>query len=182
MLLNYFLSDIPFLAKVERLLSPIATAPLCFRTDLDARLLLERARLRALADFARSTRRKSGPSSTAGGMTDERASRKPRPQIASAFVGERVNACPPPSRLARCWRSEWKRRSGMTPNRATEVSLKIRNHPPGSPVGTPSAMKQGSGRPPMPRVTWSEAGPSSFTSLPLSVVPAPARGVSAPSA
>ena len=45
-LLNHFLSDIPVLSKVERLFSPIATARLGFRTDLDARLLLERARLR----------------------------------------------------------------------------------------------------------------------------------------
>ena len=48
-LLNHFLSDTPFLAKVERLFSPIATARLGFRTDLDARLLLERARLRPIA-------------------------------------------------------------------------------------------------------------------------------------
>jgi len=48
-LLNHFLSDMPFLSKVERLLSPIATARLGFRTDLDARLLLERARLRPIA-------------------------------------------------------------------------------------------------------------------------------------
>jgi phosphatidylethanolamine/phosphatidyl-N-methylethanolamine N-methyltransferase len=48
-LLNHFLSDIPFLSKVERLFSPIATKRLGFRTDLDARLLLERARLRPLA-------------------------------------------------------------------------------------------------------------------------------------
>ena len=48
-LLNHFLSDIPFLAKVERLFSPIVTARLGFRTDLDARLLLERARLRRVA-------------------------------------------------------------------------------------------------------------------------------------
>ena len=48
-LLNHFLSDIPFLSKVERLLSPIATARLGFRTDLDARLLLERTRLRPVA-------------------------------------------------------------------------------------------------------------------------------------
>ena len=48
-LLNHFRSDIPFLSKVERLLSPIATARLGFRTDLDAQLLLERARLRPVA-------------------------------------------------------------------------------------------------------------------------------------
>ena len=48
-LLNHFLSDIPVLSKVERLFSPIATARLGFRTDLDARLLLERARLRRVA-------------------------------------------------------------------------------------------------------------------------------------
>ena len=48
-LLNHFLSDMPFLSKVERLLSPIATARLGFRTDLDARPLLERARLRPIA-------------------------------------------------------------------------------------------------------------------------------------
>jgi phosphatidylethanolamine/phosphatidyl-N-methylethanolamine N-methyltransferase len=48
-LVNHFLSDIPFLSKVERLFSPIATKRLGFRTDLDARLLLERARLRPLA-------------------------------------------------------------------------------------------------------------------------------------
>jgi hypothetical protein len=43
------LSDIPILSKVERLLSPIATARLGFRTDLAARPLLERARLQPLA-------------------------------------------------------------------------------------------------------------------------------------
>ena len=48
-LLNHFLSDAPFLSKVERLISPIATARLGFRTDLDARLLLERAELRPIA-------------------------------------------------------------------------------------------------------------------------------------
>ena len=48
-LLNHFLSDIPFLSKVERMLSPITTARLGFRTDVDARLLLERADLRPVA-------------------------------------------------------------------------------------------------------------------------------------
>lgn len=48
-LLNHFLSDAPFVSKVERLISPIATARLGFRTDLDARLLLERAELRPIA-------------------------------------------------------------------------------------------------------------------------------------
>ena len=38
--LNHFLSDTPFLAKVERLISPVTTARLGFRTDLDARQLL----------------------------------------------------------------------------------------------------------------------------------------------
>jgi phosphatidylethanolamine/phosphatidyl-N-methylethanolamine N-methyltransferase len=48
-LLNHFLSDIPFLAKVERLISPLTTARLGFRTDLDARRLLARARLRLVS-------------------------------------------------------------------------------------------------------------------------------------
>ena len=48
-LLNHFLSDSSFLSKVERMLSPITTARLGFRTDVDARLLLERAALRPVA-------------------------------------------------------------------------------------------------------------------------------------
>jgi phosphatidylethanolamine/phosphatidyl-N-methylethanolamine N-methyltransferase len=48
-LLNHFLSDSSFLSKVERMLSPITTARLGFRTDVDARLLLERAALRPIA-------------------------------------------------------------------------------------------------------------------------------------
>ena len=48
-LLNHFLSDAPFLSKMERLISPVATARLGFRTDLDARLLLKRAELRPIA-------------------------------------------------------------------------------------------------------------------------------------
>jgi phosphatidylethanolamine/phosphatidyl-N-methylethanolamine N-methyltransferase len=45
-LLNHFLSDTPFLAKVERLISPLTTSQLGFRADLDAGRLLEGARLR----------------------------------------------------------------------------------------------------------------------------------------
>jgi hypothetical protein len=48
-LLNHFLSDAPFLSKLERLISPIVTARLGFRTDLDARILLKRAELRPIA-------------------------------------------------------------------------------------------------------------------------------------
>jgi phosphatidylethanolamine/phosphatidyl-N-methylethanolamine N-methyltransferase len=48
-LLNHFLSDTPFLAKVERLISPLTTARLGFRTDLDARRLLARTRLRPVS-------------------------------------------------------------------------------------------------------------------------------------
>ena len=44
-LLNHFLSASAILAKVERLISPFATARLGFRTDLDARLLLTNAGL-----------------------------------------------------------------------------------------------------------------------------------------
>jgi phosphatidylethanolamine/phosphatidyl-N-methylethanolamine N-methyltransferase len=43
-MLNHFLSDVPILSKVERLISPL-TARLGFRADLDARLLLTQARL-----------------------------------------------------------------------------------------------------------------------------------------
>lgn len=48
-LLNHFLSGSPFLAKVERMISPFATARLGFRTDLDARRLLTRTRLRPVS-------------------------------------------------------------------------------------------------------------------------------------
>jgi phosphatidylethanolamine/phosphatidyl-N-methylethanolamine N-methyltransferase len=48
-LLNHFLSDIPFFARVERLISPLTTARLGFRTDLDARRLLARTRLRLVS-------------------------------------------------------------------------------------------------------------------------------------
>jgi phosphatidylethanolamine/phosphatidyl-N-methylethanolamine N-methyltransferase len=48
-LLNHFLSDIPFLSKVERIVSPFVTSKLGFRTDLDARLLLSRARLQPVS-------------------------------------------------------------------------------------------------------------------------------------
>jgi phosphatidylethanolamine/phosphatidyl-N-methylethanolamine N-methyltransferase len=41
-LLNHFLSDNPFLAKVERMISPLTTSQLGFRTDLDAGRLLAR--------------------------------------------------------------------------------------------------------------------------------------------
>lgn len=44
-LLNHFLSDSPFLAKVERMISPLTTARLGFRTDLDAGRLLARSPL-----------------------------------------------------------------------------------------------------------------------------------------
>lgn len=43
-LLNHFLSDVPFFSKVERLISPL-TVRLGFRSDLDAGLLLAHARL-----------------------------------------------------------------------------------------------------------------------------------------
>jgi phosphatidylethanolamine/phosphatidyl-N-methylethanolamine N-methyltransferase len=43
-LLNHFLSGVPFFAKVERLISPL-TVRLGFRADLDAGLLLAHARL-----------------------------------------------------------------------------------------------------------------------------------------
>jgi phosphatidylethanolamine/phosphatidyl-N-methylethanolamine N-methyltransferase len=48
-LLNHFLSDTPFLATVERLISPMTTARLGFRTDLHARQLLEQAHLRPIS-------------------------------------------------------------------------------------------------------------------------------------
>jgi phosphatidylethanolamine/phosphatidyl-N-methylethanolamine N-methyltransferase len=48
-LLNHFLSESPFLAKLERLVSPFVTARLGFRTDLDARLLLAQAGLQPLS-------------------------------------------------------------------------------------------------------------------------------------
>jgi phosphatidylethanolamine/phosphatidyl-N-methylethanolamine N-methyltransferase len=48
-LLNHFLSDIPILAKLERLISPLATARLGFRTDLDAQRLLARTPLRPVS-------------------------------------------------------------------------------------------------------------------------------------
>ena len=109
-LLNHFLSDIPFLAKVERLFSPIATARLGFRTDhvLD---FCSSAPGYGASRFARSTRRKSVPSLSAGGMIDERASRNSHarnPLV--AFVGERVSPVVPP-RLARCWWSHWETRA-----------------------------------------------------------------------
>ena len=44
-LLNHFLSDSPFLAKVERMISPLTTARLGFRTDRDAGRLLARSPL-----------------------------------------------------------------------------------------------------------------------------------------
>jgi phosphatidylethanolamine/phosphatidyl-N-methylethanolamine N-methyltransferase len=47
-LLNHFLSGNPFLSKVERLVSPMATARLGFRTDLDAQPLIEHARLQPI--------------------------------------------------------------------------------------------------------------------------------------
>ena len=47
-LLNHFLSDVPFFSKVERLISPL-TVRLGFRSDLDARLLLTRAHLRPVS-------------------------------------------------------------------------------------------------------------------------------------
>jgi phosphatidylethanolamine/phosphatidyl-N-methylethanolamine N-methyltransferase len=46
--LNHFLSEHPFLSHVERLISPLA-ARLGFRSDLDARRLLARARLRPIS-------------------------------------------------------------------------------------------------------------------------------------
>jgi phosphatidylethanolamine/phosphatidyl-N-methylethanolamine N-methyltransferase len=47
-ILNHFLSDVPILSKVERLISPL-TARLGFRADLDARLLLAQAGLRPIS-------------------------------------------------------------------------------------------------------------------------------------
>jgi phosphatidylethanolamine/phosphatidyl-N-methylethanolamine N-methyltransferase len=47
-LLNHFLSDIPFFSKVERLICPL-TARLGFRTDLDIELLLDQAHLRPVS-------------------------------------------------------------------------------------------------------------------------------------
>ena len=44
--LNHFLSDSPVLAMAERLLCPLTTTRLGFRTDLHAQRLLARARLR----------------------------------------------------------------------------------------------------------------------------------------
>ena len=48
MLLNHFLSDVPFLSELERLISPF-TVRLGFRTDLEAGLLLAQAQLRPLS-------------------------------------------------------------------------------------------------------------------------------------
>jgi len=48
-LLNHFLSDRPFLSKVERMLSPLVTSTLGFRTDLDVRLLLSSACLQPIS-------------------------------------------------------------------------------------------------------------------------------------
>jgi phosphatidylethanolamine/phosphatidyl-N-methylethanolamine N-methyltransferase len=47
-LLNHFLSDIPFVAMAERLISPL-TARLGFRADLHAQRLLARTRLRPVS-------------------------------------------------------------------------------------------------------------------------------------
>jgi phosphatidylethanolamine/phosphatidyl-N-methylethanolamine N-methyltransferase len=48
-LLNHFLSDRPFLAMAERLISPLTTAHLGFRADLHAHRLLARTRLRPVS-------------------------------------------------------------------------------------------------------------------------------------
>src|SRR5262245_50223201 len=48
-LLNHFLSQTPFLATVERLISPLTTSRLGFRTDLDAGQLLDRAGLHPIS-------------------------------------------------------------------------------------------------------------------------------------
>ena len=76
-LLNHFRSDIPFLSKVERLLSPLLQRD-SVSEPISLRGLCSSAQGYDPSRFARSTRRKSGLSSTADGMTDERSRKNQR--------------------------------------------------------------------------------------------------------